>query len=225
MKYLTSSILIFVFHVQLLSAQDSGRFSFTANFGLSGNFYVRSYDEDNFPGIAFYKKNFIGTTGGLETSYKIDQKSNLFLGYMRSENQRTIDFTGSNNGINLSIWSFTTRDIFNVFYLGYGFNFKKIKGLQIQGSFFYIRPILQDIELTDNQINIWERKFSNANFNELGIFIGLHYKRPILSNLELGIQSRLLYEVTSNLLNQITLTPTLTYHFQKSTKKTAKSTL
>jgi hypothetical protein len=134
-----------------------------------------------------------------------------------------VDFYGSNNGIYLNIWSFRIRHIEHIFFGGYQYNTKKPKGLIFEGGIFYSRTVQQEIELLGNTINIWERKYGNARFNELGVFVGIQYKRPIADQLDLGIQSRLFYEFTANILAQVTLTPTLTYHFSKSKKKSAKS--
>jgi hypothetical protein len=38
-------------------SQEKKVFSITCNSGINGNFFVRSYDEENFPGfVAYYKK-------------------------------------------------------------------------------------------------------------------------------------------------------------------------
>jgi hypothetical protein len=220
--------LLTVTYMILLSlsarSQEHSRFSVSANFGLNGNFFVRSYDEENAPGIVFYDKNFIGTAGGIEVGFQLNQRSSFTAGYMRSENSRLVDFYGSNNGIFLDIMSFRIRHIEHIFFGGYQYHINKPKGLIFEGGIFYSRTIQQEIELFGNSINIWERKYGNARLNELGVFAGIQYKRPIADQLDLGIQSRLFYEFTSNILSQITLTPTLTYHFRKSTRKTTKST-
>jgi hypothetical protein len=201
------------------SAQEHGRIALSANFGLNGNFFVRSYDESG-PGIHFYNKNFIGTSGGAELKYQLNRRSNIVLGYMQSNNKRVVDLYGTNNNITLNIWSFTIRHTEHIFYAGYEHNlFKQTPGLSIQGGIYYVKPVQQEIELYDNSINIWERKQSNARLNELGVYIGFQYSRKIDTHFDLGVQSRLFYEVTSGILSQVTLTPTLTYHFSKSKRK------
>ncbi|GAB4395666.1 MAG: hypothetical protein OHK0053_05450 [Microscillaceae bacterium] len=50
-----------------LNAQNKGRFSVEINYGLCGNFFVRSYEEVTpFYIKSFYNKNFIGLIGGAE---------------------------------------------------------------------------------------------------------------------------------------------------------------
>jgi hypothetical protein len=94
----------------------------------------------------------------------------------------------------------------------------KPKGLIIEGGAFYSRTVQQEIEIIGADINIWERKFSNANLNELGAYLGIAYRYPIDRHFELGIQSRIFYEISSQILAQVTLTPTLTYRFGKSNR-------
>ncbi len=210
-------ICIFPFLSSL--SQENGRFSLSANFGLNGSFFVRSYPE-NGPGIEFYKKNFIGTAGGAEIKYRLNNRSFLSIGYMQSENKKEVDFYGVNSGISLDIISFNIRHNEHIFYAGYERSlFKRNPGLKMQGGIYYVVPVQQEIELIGNSINIWERS-KDFGFEELGIFIGFHYSRKIDTHFELGIQSRLFYEFTANIFSQVTLTPTLTYHFSKhKTKK------
>lgn len=200
-------------------SQENGRVSFSINFGLNGNFNVNDYYKYG-PGITFYDKNFIGTTGGAELKYRLNKSSHITLGYMQSENSRVVNFFGTNNGILLDIMDFTLRHNEYIFYAGYERSlFKNNKDFKIQGGIYYVRFVMQEIELIDNSINIWERNKANAGMNELGIFIGFQYSRKIDTHFELGIQSRLFYVVTAVFLDQVTLTPTLTYHFSKPKTK------
>jgi hypothetical protein len=199
-------------------SQENGRISLSANFGLNGSFFVRSYPE-NGPGIEFYKKNFIGTSGGAELKYRLNNRSFISVGYMQSENKKEVDFYGINNGISLDIISFNIRHNEHIFYGGYERSlFKRNPGLKIQGGIYYVVPVQQEIELIGNSINIWERS-KDFGFEELGVFIGFQYSRKIDTHFELGIQSRLFYEFTSNIFSQVTLNPTLTYHFSKPKNK------
>ena len=200
-------------------SQESSRISLSANFGLNGSFFVRSYPE-NGPGIEFYKKNFVGTSGGAEMKYRLNKPSSITLGYMHSVNRRVVNFNGTNNGITLYIMDFTIRHIENIFYGGYERNlFKRNPEFKIQGGLYYVLLAQQDIEILFNSISIGEYNKRNAGFHELGIFLGLQYSRKIDTHFELGIQSRLFYEFTSNIFSQVTLTPTLMYHFSKSKAK------
>ena len=199
-------------------SQESSRISLSANFGLNGSFFVRGYPEDG-PGIEFYKKNFVGISGGGELKYRLNNRSFISLGYMQSVNKKEVDFYGVNSGISLDIISFNIRHNEHIFYAGYERSlFKRNPGLKIQGGIYYVVPVQQEIELIGNSINIWERS-KDFGFEELGVFIGFQYSRKIDTHFELGIQSRLFYEFTSNIFSQVTLTPTLTYHFPKSKAK------
>jgi hypothetical protein len=219
MKKIILLIYISIFTFSVSKAQENARIALSVNFGLNGNFFVRSYDESG-PGILFLKKKFVGTSGGAELKYRLNKRSSIVLGYMKSENKRVVDFNGTNNNITLDIMSFNIRHNEHIFYAGYERNlFKRVPGVNIQGGLYYVRLAQQEIELLGNSIYIWEQNTSNSGFNELGVFIGLQYSRKIDTHFELGIQSRLFYEFTSDILSQITLTPTLTYNFQKRKPK------
>jgi len=218
MRKIIFQICVCIFPFASSMSQENGRFALSANFGLNGSFFVRSYPE-NGPGIEFYKKNFIGTSGGAEIKYRLNKRSFLTLGYMQSANKKAVDFYGTNNGISLDIINFNIRHIEHIFYAGYERSlFKRNPGFKIQGGIYYVVPKQQEIELIGNSINIWERS-KNFGLEELGIFIGFQYSRKIDTHFELGIQTRLFYEFTSNIFSQVTLTPTLTYHFSKTKTK------
>lgn len=61
--------------------------------------------------------------------------------------------------------------------------------------------------------------------NELGVYVGFQYSRKINTHFNIGVQSRLFYEVTTGILSQVTLTPTLTYQFSKSKRKNWRNRL
>jgi hypothetical protein len=200
-------------------SQDNGRFSLSINYGINGNFNATDYYKYG-PGITFYDKNFIGTNGGAELKYRLNNASHITIGYLQSENSRVVNFSGTNNGISLYIMDFTLRHKEHIFYAGYERSlFKRNPAFKMQGGVYYVRFAMQEIELLGNSINIWERNTENAGMNELGVFVGFQYSCKIDTHFELGIQSRVFYVVTAVFMDQITLTPTLTYHFSKSKNK------
>lgn len=213
---------IFLISTFTAYCQDLGKFSLSANFGLNGNFFVRSYDELDGPtGVtSFLKKDFIGKAGGIELIYHLNNRSELLLGYTHSENKRVVTYSENFGNVQLLINDFTIRHLENIFHFSYKrVLFKKIINLKGELGIFYSRTIQQEIDIYPNVIVFQERKFSNANFNEGGAFIGLQYSKLIDKHFELGIQSRLFYEISSDILAQITFTPTLTYHFSKLKNK------
>lgn len=72
----------------------------------------------------------------------------------------------------------------------------------------------QEIEVDPYSANLEERDFEHNRLEEAGIFAGLQYAWKIDTKFDLGIKSTLYYTVSVNMLESITLTPTLTYHFQ-----------
>lgn len=204
-------------------SQEKHSFSISANFGLNGSFFVASLDNDAEPAgsVTFNEKNFIGKAGGIEGRLQLSGKSHLSLGFTHSENNREYEYENRFNNYQVYINYFTIRHMENIFHFGYSQQlFRKAPGFRGEIGLFYSRQIQQSIDLFNSTVIIAEAKFNPGGLNELGAFIGFQYARKIDTKFELGIQSRFFYEITSNIFSQITLTPTLTYHFTKSKKKT-----
>ncbi len=207
--------------------QEQSKFSLSANFGLNGSFFSASLSDDNEPqgSLTFNEKNFIGKVGGIEGRLTLTNRSHLSFGFTHSENKKEYIYNTSVNAVQVDIYYFTLRHLENIFHAGYAYQFsKRNTGFRAEIGLFYSRQIQQSIDLFSSTVRIAEAKYNPGRFNELGAFIGIQYAKRIDTKFDLGIQSRLFYEFTSNILSQITLTPTLTYHFRKSKRKTTKST-
>ncbi len=193
------------------------KFSLEANYGLNGNFFVRSYDQEsrNVPGLAefFYKKSFIGTIGGIELKYKTGKNSNIGIGYARSVNSRAIDFSPTQN-IPVFADNFTIRHINNFYQLFYEKRVKvKSDELTFGLGIFYLRPLQQEVDISIFGVGLDERSFKNSRLEEGGFFAGFQYSKQIDTRFRLGIRSRLYYTASTNEFEAITLTPTLSYQF------------
>ena len=194
------------------------------NYGLTGNFFVRDYDEAYSPSYYhkyFYKKNFIGTVAGVYADYRISSKSYIFVEYSRSINSGKKNYYKDANGTEISISDFKIRHINNFYHLGYGYEIKK--------KTFILKPEIGIMEIYDskqtitmddvNSIQIDESNFKNSNSVEGGVFLGLGCTKKIDTKFDLGIKARIYYLISTNSLEAVTLTPTLTYHFMKKPKK------
>ena len=197
-------------------AQNGKKLSVEINYGLNGNFFVRSYDEvGGPPAKRFLNKNFIGTISGLEMEYALNKKSRLGLAFAKSRNSKEINYSG--NIIPITIINFNITHVNNFFQLFYDRNLsKKIPGFSYQAGLFYLRMHQQEIEIAD-RINggalVEERNYKSYKLEEGGVFVGFHYSKKIDTKFDLGIKSRVYYLISTNSFEAITLTPTLTYHF------------
>ena len=210
MKHLFLSTL-FSLMTLLLLAQRNARLSLEVNYGLQGNFFVRSYTEYA-PGSAkaLYKKNFIGTIGGLELKYKLNPFSNISLGYSKSINKREINYTA----MYVSILHFRISHINNFYQLGYERVFsKRNMDIKFNSGIFYLRMKQQEVDASPVGVSLEERDYKHNKPEEGGAFFGLHYSKKIDTKFELGIKSRVYYLISTNQFEAITLTPTLTYNF------------
>ena len=193
------------------NAQKSQRFSVELNYGLNGNFFVRSYDESAPPSVEFfYKKKFVGLIGGLELKYSLTPASTISLAYAGSINKREINYQ---NGIATLLY-FDISHIDHFYQLGYERAFSKSnKAFKFSSGLFYLRMKQQEVEISPAGVLFEERDFKHYNLEEGGVFAGLHYSKYIDTKLELGIQSRFYFLISTGEAEAITLTPTLTYHF------------
>lgn len=213
--YINLALLLCSFSVY---SQSDKKFSLQINYGLNGNFFVRSYDELGGPANKkyFYKKNFIGTIGGAELNYRINNRSSLLMGYCRSVNSGRKNYAGRINGTDVIINDFNLRHINNIYQLGYGIYIdKKNKNFKIDIGVILIYDLKQTlaIENWDNYIDIDESNFKNANSVEGGTFLGLEYSKKIDTKFNIGLKAKVYYLISTNYLEAVSLTPTLTYNF------------
>ena len=204
-------------------SQNKSRFSLQVNYGLTGNFFVRNYDEAYSPSYThkyFYSKNFIGTVAGIYADYRVSRRSFVFVEYSRSTNMGRKNYFKDANGTEVYIRDFRIRHINNFYHLGYGLNIKMKN--------FVLRPDIGVMEIYDskqtitiedlNSIRIDESNFKNDNSVEGGVFLGLGCTKKIDTKFDIGIKARVYYLISTSSLEAVTLTPTLTYHFLKKQK-------
>ncbi len=201
-----------VIQISSLYAQTKKRISIGVNYGLNGNFFVRSYDESApAPVMRFLNKNFVGSMGGAEVKYNFTANRSINLAYAKSVNKREIDYT---NGINASILYFNISHTNHFYQLFYETTlFKKIKHFKIHGGLFYLRMNQQEVDASPGGVSFQERDFKHYNLEEGGAFLGIHFFKKIDTKFDLGIRSSVYYTISVTSFEAITLTPTLTYHF------------
>ncbi|MGZ8544597.1 MAG: hypothetical protein ACXWV0_04840 [Flavisolibacter sp.] len=210
--------ILLAFCLNITNAQTNSRLSLEINYGLNGNFFVGSYDEQGGPQgkTYFFNKDFIGTIAGIELTYQLNDRSRLGLAYARSINKETINFDGTVSGVDVIIRDFQIRHINNFYQLFYDRSFsRKLPALHYQGGIFYLRMAQQELEIANfmNAVNMDERNYKNSRLEEGGVFAGLHFSKYIDKKFELGIKSRVYFLASTGTFEAVTLTPTLTYHF------------
>ena len=211
MKRLILFILVII-QFSYLQAQTQKHFSLEINYGVCGNFFVRSYPENAPPPIMqFYNKNFIGSVGGFEVKYNITSNSSINLAYAKSVNKREINY---DNGVNTTILYFDISHINHFYQLFYETALsKKIKYFKLHGGIYYLRMNQQEVDVSPVGSLFEERDFKHNKLEEGGVFFGIHFIKKIDTKFDLGIKSRVYYTISTNTFEAITLTPSLTYHF------------
>ncbi|MCX6319149.1 MAG: hypothetical protein NTW29_17865 [Bacteroidetes bacterium] len=215
MRKLYTFFLSFLSCCQLWS-QDAGKFSIEALYGPQGNFFVRSYDELNGPSnkTYLYKKNFLGTIGGISVKYKLNNASAVSAGFFRSMNKGKKNYTGIINGVQVQVNDFNIRHNNDYYQITYERRFKRSNPNFLYHFGLVIANMHQQeiaIENFDNLVLINERNFKNARLQEGGILGGLRFQKKIDTKLSLGCTIRAYYLISVNSLEAVTFTPTLTY--------------
>lgn len=226
MYKLSICLLLLIATLNVLSQKQS-RVSIKINKGINGNFFVRNYDEVGGPinKTFFYKKDFIGSTTGIDADFNISPKSSLSLGFLRTINLGKKNYAGNVNGVDVYINDFRLKHIDKIISIGYGYKLKdKNSSWKAEGGLILLYDVKQSISLKnwDNSILINESNFKNANSVEGGIFLGGSWAIQIDTKFELGLQARGYYLISVQTFEMVTLSPTLTYHFAKSKQSFAK---
>jgi hypothetical protein len=206
-------IFAIVFAVQI-KAQTKSRFSAEINYGIQGNYFVRSYNEIGRPdGTAFLNKNFIGTIGGAEILYRATNMASWGIAFSKSTNTRNVSYSTRINGVSVSIGDFDLKHENRFYQLFYQRKFaKKLPSLTYEIGLFYVRFQQQEVSI-GNSVSFGQRNWKNSKLEEGGAFVGFKFEKYIDKKIALGIKSRVYYIITADQLESITLTPTLTYHF------------
>lgn len=219
MKIITLLALILIF-INSDAQQKKHHWSASINYGLAGNFFVRSYDEvQNLPfqHNYFYKKNFLGSIQGFNIDYGLKNKrSALGFGYSveihKGKKNETVPFYGTE----FVLHDFNLRHVENLYQFYYLFYpLKRNTDLDIFFGLLVANMHQQEIGIEGNQILVEERNNANSRLKEGGVVAGLHYKKQIDTHFYLGIKFCINYLQSVQTLESLTLTSALTYKFTK----------
>ncbi len=210
--------IYFIINTITTSAQPKkGNFSVEAHYGLTGNFFVRSYEEANrvIPDTIFLKKNFIGTNLSLNVGYYFNKKWKLSLGYIRQENKKDIDFKKAYPGT--FVYIATTLRHFNNFWdlelTRYFENKKNRVAITLGASYMRFRQ--NEIEIANRglAIDFLERDAKRFNLVDLGMVIGATYDYKIQPKVYLGVATKFHYNATADIAESISLSPYVHFYF------------
>lgn len=200
-----------------INAQDY-KFSLEPQFGINYNFFVRGYEEGASPfySTSFFKKKAIGSTGGANFLFNASKHSSIGIGYVRTANTRMINYQGS--FINLGIINWRIYHVNNIYQAFYRYQTqKKRHSYYTNAGLFYVRPLQQEVEISDNQFRrgvlFEERAYKRYRLEEGGAFMGLGYKYQLAKNVGIGVQSNLYFTISTNSFELLSLTPTVSFEF------------
>lgn len=199
----------------LSSSQNANRnFFVDINYGINGNFFVRSYTEQNLAGFgqSFYNKNFIGTIGGIDLAYSLSERTTIGLGYSRSVNTRSINFLQTGSPIFVQDFTISHKNDFYQLLLTRKIG-KITKGFSLEGGAYYLRSAQQEVDISPFSAAFEERNFKNSRLEELGAVIGFQYKQKVDAHLYFGLRTRFYFTLSTGAPELIAFTPILAYQF------------
>jgi hypothetical protein len=213
-------LIIFSISALLSNAQiKKGNFSIEAHYGLTGNFFVQSYDETSSIGTLndaiFYKKNFIGSNLQINTGYYFNKKWKLSLSYTRQENKKDVNYIKSYPNYVLNIRS-TIRHFNNFWDLEltrYYDNKKNRVGISLGASYMRFRQNEIDVLSGGRAINIEERDAKRFRLVDLGTVVGFTYDYKIQPKVYLGIATKFHYNITADIAESVSLSPYVHFYF------------
>jgi hypothetical protein len=216
MKHIVLFLLISISIIAANAQPKKGNFSVEAHYGLTGNFFVRSYEEANrlITDTIFLKKNFIGTNLSLNVGYYFNEKWKLSLGYTRQENKKDINFEKAYPNTYVSIES-TIRH-FNTFWdleLARYYSSKNHR-LSITLGASYMRFRQNEIGIyPSGSMYLDERDAKRFNLVDLGMVIGATYDYKIQPKVYLGVATKFHYNATADIAESISLSPYVHFYF------------
>mgnify|MGYP006283402261 CR=1 FL=1 len=206
------------------------KFELSVNYGLAGNFFV-NYDEDVvredgnivplysevFDTFRLFQKNFIGTSGGFTVGYNFNTKNAITFSFDRNIHNGKYDGTFVlANGSPIFVRDIVLRHRNHFVSLTYRRSLNKKNNFYVHLGINYLRHNQAEINIaiSSNFVEIRERNYDNANFEEGGFVVGLEKYLYKSGQFELGIQSKL-FLLTSNpdLVETLTLVPILRFNF------------
>jgi hypothetical protein len=184
------------------------RLELSASYGVGGNFYVTSYDEQ--VSSHDFSKDFIGTIGGVELIWNLkDNKQAFGLSFDRAVNQgeKSVSRTAFPIG-QFSIENVNLRYTNNMYGLFYRNTFRP--NLSAFLGFYLFSTINQSLEVFEASIYLTEQQLAI----EGGFFLGIDYSFYSSGRFEVSIQSKLYsyFAIQEFDLEAISLTPKITYH-------------
>ncbi len=218
----TVYVILFLALFSPAAAQRESKFAIEVNYGLNGNFFVRNYYEGFLPfqEILFLKKNFIGTTGGIEFKYKAGQKSRIGVAYARSTNKSSKNFNGNIDGVDVVIDEFSLKHNTDYIQFYYERDLSKDNSLvDYQIGLFIMNGFYQELALAEGNgfgngfVRIIQRNRKNYGMQEGGVFSAIQLSKKIDTKFIIGLKLKIFYLLSAPGIEEISLTPTLTYRF------------
>ena len=194
------------------------KYSLQFGYGIAGSFFVRSYVENELGETSFFKKHFIGRNLNIGISRSIGRDFHLALNYTLQEFNKRITYEAQIDNVLVEIGDHQIRHTNNIYDLTLRKQFITRSHSWFAGiGLYYLRPIQQEIIINrfgnPSLIQIEDRRQKYHRLNEGGCLVEVAYEKRFQPRMSIGIKSQLMYTISTQEFESVTLYPYLKYVF------------
>lgn len=200
---LFSSLLLCV--ALTANAQDS-KWSLKADYGIQKSFMVllsNEYADEEHD--SFNRKDVFGFQKGLNAEYRISNNGFIGGGLSWATNYATHSYYSAT----IKIGDLKTRHLSRFYQLYYKKGLFKINTLFLLAGMTLCREKMQNLSIKDNSISLYNDSFKLVP----GLLLGAEYYFARKGKFEIGISSKVYWQIFDGLLDNISLSPVVKYNF------------
>lgn len=209
-KYLVRTAAVLLATLSFAQEEENmRRLEFSAHYGIYGNFFVTSFDEQQ--PSSYYGKDFIGSIGGVEVVWNLkDNKQAFGLSFDQSVNLGKKNITQTSNNNLIKVENFNLKHLNKM----YGIFYRRNMGSKFTASvgFYLFSEVDQNMDLDAQNNFIMLREYSSI---EGGFFLGSDYYFYKRSDFEIGVQFKLFsyFAISEFDIEAISLSPKIRFFF------------
>ena len=200
---LFSSLLL---HLAITANAQDSKWSLKADFGIQKSFMVLADNDyaDEWHD-SFNRKNVFGFQKGFNVEYKLTNTGFIGGGLSCATNYAIQSYLSST----IKIDDLKTRHLSRFYQLYYKKGLFKTNTLFLQAGMTLCREKVQNLSIKNNSISLTKDSYKLVP----GILLGAEYYFAKKRNFEIGISSKVYWQIFDGLLDNISLSPVVKYNF------------